>query len=152
KETIQRLVGSDTQRNGLVAIIVAQAKPEEIAHWRLDAGSRFPVPVSAQHERFQMLRIGAGDREPDVRDDSRAVDLEQRDGLSTVDLLVVGVRARSVVAGGPSLCVFLRLGKVREPGLRVLRGGGKSTGQRQQNDGEQFHRKPPGKAFYSQSA
>ena len=121
EKTIQRLVGPDRQRNRLIKVIVAEPQPEEVADRRFDAGRRFPVPVHAQHQRLQMIRIVARNRDPDMRDQAGPGVVQQRERLSRSDGARIRIPAAAVITGGAVLHIVLGLRKSREPGRRILR-------------------------------
>jgi len=139
EETVQRFVGPYAQRNRLIAVIVAEAKPEEITDGRLDARIALAVPVGPQDERLQMPWILARDGEPDVRDDAGAGFVENGQRLAGSDLARVGVGSGTVVAGGALLDIVFGLRKVCEPGLEILGEGSARECNQHHDDARVFH-------------
>ena len=81
-------------------VALVPALPEEVADRGLDARARLAVPVHAQDQVVAAQRgRGRRDRDPDVVDDTGALDLEERTPLAGGDAFeAVVVAARFVVA------------------------------------------------------
>ena len=121
EETVQRLVRPHRQRLRLVQVIVSQPKPEEIANGRLDAGRAFPIPIHAQHQRLQVIRIVAGNRDPNMTDRPRPSFVEQRESFPRRNAARIRIPARPVIAGNALLHIVLGLRQRRNQGGRSLR-------------------------------
>ena len=121
KKTIQRLVRPHRQWLRLVQVIIPQPEPEEIANRCFHAGRAFPIPIHAQHQRLQMIRIVAGNRDPNMTDQPGPSLVEQRKSLPGRNAPRVRIPPRAVIAGNPLLHIILSLRQRRNQGGRTLR-------------------------------
>src|SRR5579859_5904629 len=108
KKGVKRFVGGDSEWNGLVKKILAEAETKEIANGRFDAGRGFAVPIHTKDKSLEMEVFRRGDSDPDVCDDARAVDVEQVERGAGGNGACVGVAAGAVVAGYAFLHVVMR--------------------------------------------
>jgi hypothetical protein len=69
-----------------------------------------------------MIGLGAGERDPDVREGGGAVDVENREGLAGGYFAVVGVASGTIEAGDALEDIVLGLGEIYLGGWG-LRGG-----------------------------
>src|SRR5207302_11512578 len=81
----------------------------------LDTRRRFTVPVHAQDEFFQVIRLGIVKREPDMRKHSRAICIKDGERVTGLDGAEVGVAAGGIRAGNSLENVVLRLSEADLP-------------------------------------
>ena len=122
EEAIQGVVGADTERQRLVEEVIAQTQPKKITHGRLYARARLRVPIHAENQGFQVVRIVSRNRKPDVIDQARPRLVEQRERLSGRNLAIVGISTAAVIARGALLDVILGKGKIGAPYGGILGG------------------------------
>ena len=125
EKAVQRLVRPHRQRQRLIQVIVPQPQPEEIANRSLHARRSFSIPIHAQHQRLQMVRIVACNRDPNMTDHPRPIRVEQRKSLSGSNLRDVRIPPAAVITGNAMLHIILSLRQRCEPGGGILRKNGK---------------------------
>src|SRR6185437_9668034 len=79
EKAVQTLIAANGQHLGFPAVVIPQAKSEEIAYRRLDAGGCFSVPIHAQNDAFEMIGLIVRNGEPDMRYLPRTVDIKHRE-------------------------------------------------------------------------
>src|ERR1700761_9777007 len=76
EETVQIFYASDGKHFRLPGVVVTETKSEEIADGSLYARGFFAVPVNTEHNPLQMVRLRAGDGEPQMGNQAGAIRVE----------------------------------------------------------------------------
>ena len=97
KKGVKRFVGGDSEGNGLIEKILAEAETKEIANGCYDAGRGFAVPIHTKDKSLEMEVFRRGDSDPDVRDDARTVNVEKIERSARWDGTGIGVADAAVV-------------------------------------------------------
>src|SRR5579862_2426318 len=91
KEAIQRLVRTDLQRRRLIRVILAQPEPVKVADRSLYTRGGLAIPIHAQNQRLQMIRIITSNRDPYMRNDSGASVIQQSQRLPRSNRARIGI-------------------------------------------------------------
>jgi hypothetical protein len=134
KEAVQRLDATHRQHQRMPVVIGAKAQPEKVADRRLDAGCRLAVPIDAQDNALQVIRLIVGDGEPDMGNAARPVGVQHRFRHARLDPAPVGVAAGRIGTGGAVQHIGLLARDVGLP-AQILRAnlGGDDHGRKQQD-------------------
>ena len=120
KKRVQGAIVRDGKKLGFPDVIVTKAQPEEIAQGSLGTREAFAIPVHAQNQFLQMIRLRIVECEPDVREHAWAVHVENGERRPGLDGAKIGVAARGVSARNSLEHIGLWLREVCLPVPKIL--------------------------------
>ena len=102
-------------------MVIAETEAEEIAERNLDAWGSLAVPVHAQNQSFQMIGLGIGNCEPDVREHAGPFHVKNRERSARFNAPKICIAASGVRAGDTLEHIRLGLREIGLPVSEVLR-------------------------------
>src|SRR5258708_97491 len=91
EKRVQGFVAADGEKFGFPAMVFAEAKTKEISQRSFHAWCRFLVPINSQHEPLEVIGFGTRNGNPNVRQQARAVSVQQRERAARIDLTKIRV-------------------------------------------------------------
>ena len=79
-------------------MIGAKSQAEKVADGSFDTGRLFAIPIDAQHNALEMIRLVVGDGEPDMGDRARAIGIQHCEGRARRNLAEISIGALGIGA------------------------------------------------------